>query len=582
MMRVGVLIGSQQWLHWDECIIGLAAKDVLRGTFYTYFPGSAYGGGAGLESLAIAILFVPLGVSALAVKLYALIVSMVTLVIIVLFVRRAWGWSAAVWSGALWATAPALAVFSLQVRAGYIEIQLLTAIVLYLFHRIAFRPNAGNVHAAVGLGVACGFAYYSFSLAVPLLLAVSVIVVVWDKRFWSRRTWLLALGGFICGLMPMIVYDLRNDFAHLRWALSMGGGSGEELPHLLWRTVSYDLPSFFQHHVDDYFEIVPWYAWPLAGLTGALTLLWLWQARSDLVATTRQSVRMHSRPPRWPAGMHTTMVLFVALYLILYLFGPPQSPRYFLGLYPVLAIGLGVAVADTVARGVRAARISAVAAAAALVLGGLMINIHLMNIPVVRDVLGSPVLREGRVAIEPGGAAQVTSWLLERNIRDVYAHPMVKWKLMFYSDEAIRSTSIFSTSHDDKKMPRYLEDLPDMLNSDRPYAFVFHKSLAYQGTGGGRVGVAGPVAVMGLDERVVKNVWHRLSQILPPDRWPRQPERIVPYLAFFQDALSQSGITWETTVVGDFLIVHDFRGGSAVHVLWRHLKGWQEQGGPRS
>ena len=210
---------------------------------------------------------------------------MATAVVIGRFVGRVWGWTAAAWACALWATAPGLAVFSLQVRAGYIEIQFVAAALLLLLHLAAFGP--GRWLHFIAAGFMAGLAYYCFALSLPLILAVAVVAFAWDKLFWIRPRWLAAFGGFIVGLGPMIAYDLSpgHRFAHLRWALTTHEPGRIDLPGRFGRMVAFELPSFFQAQIDDYFGAVPWYAWILGSLTAALSVLWLWQARNDITRT---------------------------------------------------------------------------------------------------------------------------------------------------------------------------------------------------------------------------------------------------------------------------------------------------------
>jgi hypothetical protein len=554
-MRVGVLLGSQRWLHWDECIIGLAAKEI----FHVYFPGQAYGGGAGIESLVIGLLYIPFGMSAAVVKAYALVVSAGTMVVLGLFVRRVWGWAAAHWAVALWVTAPGLAVFSLQVRAGYIEIQLLAVVLLWLCHQTAVRSGAGPGRF-IAFGLVAGLAYYTFALTLPLLLSVAVVILVWDKLCLTRPRWLGCLGGVALGLMPMILYDLTHGFAHVQWVLGQRATSAGVSPERLWRVVSFELPSFFQHDVDDYLAVVPWHAWVLGALTAVLVGWWIRHARADLRATVRQVPRRSVETP-WPAGLHSTLVLFVAAYLAFYFLGPPRSPRYFIGLYPMLAIGMGVAVAEVYETKARVLRFAVSGAAGLLVVGGLVVNLHLMNLPGLRDVLGAPHLREGRVSVEPGGILTVRDWLLARDIRHVYSHPIIKWKLMFYSDEAIRGASVLSTYRDDGKHLDNLRKMDAAHSEGRPYALVFHHDFGYQGVDGGWVGVVGDVAIPGSHPGFVVQAMRALR---PP---PGTPASLVPYRDYVENALREAGIEWQTTRLGDYLVLHDFTGGSPVQVL---------------
>ena len=567
-MRIAVLVGSQQWLNWDECIIGLTAQDVLRGHFHLYFLSQSYGGGAGLETLAIALFYLVFGVTAMAVKSYALLVSMATLVVLGLFVRRVWGWSAANWAVALWATAPSLAVFSLQVRAGYIEIQLFSVLVLYFFFLAAFQERSRLRHF-FGLGLAAGLAYYSFGLSLPLLVAVGLVILALDKFCWLRPRWWLALAGLLIALAPMIYHDLTHGFAHVKWALSQGEGPPLDLARL-GRFVSFELPGFFQHHIDDWFETVPWFAWILGGLTVVLTLTWVVGARRDLAVTARQLVRRWSTPMPWPAGLETCMIVFLAIYTVLYLRGTPMAPRYFLGLYPVLAIGMAVGVSALVRRSPAWPGRIAQGAASLLVAGGLLVNVHLMNLPGARAVLGSPTLREASIQVVPGGILPVRDWLLAHGIHHVFAHPVIKWKLIFYSNEKILGLSAFNTYTDDGKMVRYMQAFDEGMMKGAPCAFVFHRDFAFQGPDGGWVAVQGRLRVPGPTQRAAMAVLRK--NLRPEDE--RAPPILVPYRTFFFRSLEAARIRWKIQNVGDYQIIHGFEGGSPIHAL-RSLLYWE-------
>jgi len=558
-VRCGVFLGSQRWLNWDECILALAAKDVLHGQFILYFPTQAYGGGASIETLACALLFAVFGVSATAVKVYALLCHAATLALLGHFVRRVWGTTAACWAVALWATAPALAVFSLQVRAGYIEIQLFAVLVLLAFHRAVHQAEARLWHFAA-LGLAAGLAYYFFGLVLPLLLSLPIVVFAWDKGFAWRPRWLIAAAGLLIGLSPMIYFDLTHDFAHVKWVLSQGGGTFD-LPSV-WRIVSYELPMFFQPHLESFLGRVPWACWPPFAATTLLGIGWAWSARSDVKRTAAQVFRRASTPLPWPAGLETAMLIYVAMYFVFYLAGPPRAPRYFLGLYPVTAVGLGV----TMAR--YSHRILMMVPGCVLVLSGFLVNVHLMDLPGVRGVFGRPKLNE-MAAVHPGGILEVRDWLLERGIKNVFAHPVIKWKLMFYSDEAIRGSSMYSTYQDDGKHLEKLEAMEASLQKGEPYAFVFHSNFGYQGPQA-CIGIVGNVAVPATDPGALAYY----AKFVPSNPAGSAQLEAVPYPYYFRDVWRRAGITLKTERIGDYGVVHGFEGVAALIAL-RPIQRWQ-------
>jgi hypothetical protein len=260
------------------------------------------------------------------------------------------------------------------------------------------------------------------------------------------------------------------------------------------------------------------------------------------------------------------MILFGALYFVFYLLGRPVAPRYFLGLYPILAIGMGVGVAAALRGPGRWLRGVILVAAVLLVTGGGLTHLHLADVPGLREILGRPMQRETSVRTEPGGVIAVVEWLRARRIHNVFAAPPLKWKLMFHGHDWLRGSSSFTTYIDDGKLPALALAFQAALDRDEAYAFVFHREFRYQGLTGGWVAVRGP-AVAAATRRS-----HALYLVRakggPPGR-----EMLVPYPEFFFDSLRRAGVYWETEEIGEYVVVHGFRGPSPIQVL-RPLLPW--------
>jgi hypothetical protein len=230
---------------------------------------------------------------------------------------------------------------------------------------------------------------------------------------------------------------------------------------------------------------------------------------------------------------------------------------------------MGVAVARGSSAAGVALRAIVVGCGALLTAGGLIVNLHLMNLPGLRTLLGAPTLREGRVAVEPGGIAPVVGWLTEHHIQNVFAHPIIKWKIVFYSNESIDGLSSFSTMRDDDKITPGAAQaaMVGILREGESYAFVEHKDHLYDGPEGGWVGVAGSVAIMGASREEVRSIWTHQVPSEVQELWRDRPMEMVPRWSFIEAALREAGMTWQTERMGDYMILHDFRGGSAVETL---------------
>jgi 4-amino-4-deoxy-L-arabinose transferase-like glycosyltransferase len=582
-MKAAVIAGSQRWIHWDEAIVALCAKQVLHGQLPIYFPGQPYGGGAAFEALGIALLFLIVGVSTWAVKGYALLASIAGLVLIYRVVNDVWGRRAAVWSSLLWATAPGLAIFSLQVRAGYLEMQVFAALILVMLHRAVFvaMPNKWDWFA---LGVVCGLAYYNFPLSLPLLLATGVAVLSCTRNSLKAPAFISALIGLALGVSPMIYYEFTRDFGHLNWIFLQRQATVESIVSRVWNLVSFEFPSAFQPYVDDYGLGVDWRSWALYGTSAVLMAFWHWFVWPDVASFAKGLFRPAQAKPTAAAVMNTVIFLANLFYLVFYLLGPPRSPRYLLGFYPFASIAIGVVASGVVARRKNSFRRPMAALAGIVLAGGAAANIHLMNLSVFREILSRPKLIEGGTPVSPGGIEDVRRWLAARNLNNVFAHPVIRWKLMFYANESIAASSVFSTFQDDGKpgLPNYgLIVQGNVFNDSQPYALVFHKDFAYQGDGGGWAATSGDIAIIAKTRPAAETALQSVIQwAAPRDRVWASSSRFIRIRDFVEESWRTAGITWSQEQIGDYIVYHDFEGGSGARALWNRLTDWQPPGAP--
>jgi len=269
LRSAAILTSFEECLDEDEFKVGMAARELLRGSFVPYYDlkTDAHTNGHLALGILAAPVFALFGESLLSLKLVALVLAFATFAVWVFFVWDAVGFRAAMFLAVIWTVSPTPFVrISLMAQGNHPESNLLTGAALWLFVRGGcLKPKArsperngksstsvcecarpADAARMILLGMVCGFgAWFCFDL----WLTVAVLLALWylaDKLFFLRRCFLLFVLGF-CSTGWLLVYDrIRLGSEAIRvFGRPVSSHIGSDIFGRLWCLLAQDLPDSF-------------------------------------------------------------------------------------------------------------------------------------------------------------------------------------------------------------------------------------------------------------------------------------------------------------------------------------------------
>lgn len=350
-LRWWLLASSLGAADLDEATVGIQARGFLEGELAPFFATQAYGGTAETGLVAVSLLLFGNGLFALKI-----VPILLHLIACVLVWRTACRFSEsriaqlippiALWMGSAYAVWQ-----STKERGFYGAAIVLACIVLLLVVRLHERDRALDVGV---LGFAAGLSLWT----TPILVASVVPPIAWllVRRPQLVRKVAPAAFGAVLGAAPWIVWNLRNGWLSLESPPSFGAGPVDRFADWTERTSTI---AGLSTPWDEARALLPH---PLGfGAVVAVTLVATWFTRRSAPGLLLCSFLGFGL-------LQTFNGLAVAV-------GP--DPRYLYPLLPVMALGLGMAIAglaemDRVRIMERVALPGAVAALFALSLWGLV------------------------------------------------------------------------------------------------------------------------------------------------------------------------------------------------------------------
>ena len=275
--RFAILLLSQTHVHSDEAIIGLMAKHISEGRYFPFYMyGQSYNAAAAWEAYCAAISFKLFGVGVIALKSCIVILSLICLLLFYKMALAIYDARTALFATLAFALAPSLLKWHFQVR-GYSFYFLSIPILVILFWWIvtATTPKTGTFFL---FGIASGLSICGLELSLTLVAALWLLLFLW-RRMWIKSA-MIALGGFLFGYAPAIVYNFIHDFANWETVfLDKTGGTavlGLLRPANLYQIFGREMPRFFgPDTVLWYYPEKPWtgfvfYAVAVIGVVVAL------------------------------------------------------------------------------------------------------------------------------------------------------------------------------------------------------------------------------------------------------------------------------------------------------------------------
>jgi 4-amino-4-deoxy-L-arabinose transferase-like glycosyltransferase len=197
----------------DEAINGLMAKHILTwGTRPIFFYGQAYNGVL-YQYLTVPI-FALFGVSILTLKAVPLAISVLFVYLIYLLAVKLTNHRAGLVAMLIAGFCPPfINLWNVSARSEYVVTLTLGTLILFLGYEILFARRYRREILYLLLGLVSGAAFWTSQLVTSYILAVFCCIFWQDKRFLFRRTILLFLLGFVVGNLPMIIFNLRYEWA---------------------------------------------------------------------------------------------------------------------------------------------------------------------------------------------------------------------------------------------------------------------------------------------------------------------------------------------------------------------------------
>ena len=210
-LRLGIIFGPLGEIDGDEAVVGLMARHIaFLGERPVFYWGQPYLGS--LEAFSAAPLFRLFDSSTLLLKLVPTAYSLGFLALSAILARSLFGLGAGLATAAYMALPPAMwAVWSTKARGGYAELLFLGEALLLVTLILVRRPIR---RVALLWGVLAGLAFWTHLLAIVYILPAALFLAIGLRR--ERSQWpLVAVGGALVGMTPLIIENLANGFLTL-------------------------------------------------------------------------------------------------------------------------------------------------------------------------------------------------------------------------------------------------------------------------------------------------------------------------------------------------------------------------------
>lgn len=348
-LRLVLAASSANRLMFDESTVGLQASDFLRGHYSVFFPGQAYGGT--LETFFVAISVHTFGRSQASLEVTPALFHLLAAVVLVMGARRALGPTPATAAAvALWIMTPAFYWVSLKERGFYGAAILLASLVVVLGLLLLQTSDGTEVDRkrslryACGLGLCTGVCLWTTPLLVAVVIPVTICAAVFRPRSEIKRLVLAGGAGVTLSLSPLIAWEIVHGWVSYKTPTTLGASYLDRLSDLVG----------LMRQVVGLSE--PLTKRPIVALPSALTGP---MAAGILVAIPIVLCRNSDNSQAWRVPPRRLALLFtvgVCGYLLIAAINPTtggagQDPRYLYPLAPLVAVGVGGAIASLPALG---------------------------------------------------------------------------------------------------------------------------------------------------------------------------------------------------------------------------------------
>lgn len=437
--RFLIIYNSMNNVECEEAITGIMAKHIMENNYsqsiFDYTLPYATGFFI-ITSLLALPFFALLGISTISLKCVALLFNAGTLIVMYLFLKRFFGYGAAVLACILYILAPASFVQEgLYAHKGLFQANFFIISILFLYFIISIKNGFKGSKSFIFWGLLCGFAAWHHILS---LIIVGVCLLSWfifEKGFIFSRRFLYFILSFLAGISPKIYYqftrgwhfylspaDISNDLSFKNlFAIAHRFGSifTDKIPASLrfldFFKVSGSLQSGFYYSV-----IIFSY------------LYILWGNKAVIKRLIPVPLPRRGSAPE-PGELKEIIILaFPLVYILLFSFtalSQNPTPRYMLPLYTSFFIIISIALDKLFRAGAKSRPVNLclpVFISACLILFGLNTNIKLI-------LAGDPYAADLKPLINAFN---------KNKIKFVYVSFSERWPLLFESGEKIITSSL--------------------------------------------------------------------------------------------------------------------------------------------
>lgn len=215
---------ATSYINSDNAIVGLAARDILKGRFPVFFYGQSYMGST--EALVTALVFWLFGASGFTLQVAPLIYTLFFLLIFYFLAKEIIGQTYAGLAVLILLLGPTyFQAYSHATKGGYIETVFFGTLLFFFTRQIVWGQNEPqklslNYFLA---GLAAGLAFWTNPLTISYLATAVFFIFLKNKKIFLSRYFLYLAAGFFLGSAPFWIYNFQNQFISLT---SMGQASG--------------------------------------------------------------------------------------------------------------------------------------------------------------------------------------------------------------------------------------------------------------------------------------------------------------------------------------------------------------------
>jgi hypothetical protein len=333
-----------------------------------------------------------------------------------------------------------LVEWHLMVRGGYAGVVLGAAVILsYAADLLAQRARAPGRFFVFGL--ICGVAYYNFELIVPLLVVLLAASALHRELFWRKPALLGGAAGFIVGASPVILFNALHHFANFRYVYGRArGGGGLDLLSRIAAVFGERLPRFFVGaNVNRFVRVAPGQAY----LEYAAYLLLMSSCGVGIALELRRRARelgpevgvlFALRDAAVGVQLEAVLVLYLGVYLAQQCVTKVEaSPRFFLPMFPALAILATRGAVRLGRQGGRTGMLVGSGLLASLVICGALTHAVYLGAAAADHEQHGSAAQVRRHQAARNTTREITGYLRAHSVTRVWADYWILWPLMLES-----------------------------------------------------------------------------------------------------------------------------------------------------